>query len=236
MKLNRTFNISDAQMLEHADVIAATLPDDMPEFTAFDPTFTDEYVTRLQQTIDDAKALPTDAVLIDEMAEQTLLVEKAMDDCYEDYKLLAYFARKAFKSNQAIRNQFGMNDIDKVRKNQPKMVVFMESLSQAAARYSGQLVQSGCSQELISGLAAKAAALHDANIAQEKFKTERALQTQNRILLFNKINEMLQPLHDAAGIMYKDNPPKLKVYTMPKKASITGAQETQATPESPEPV
>lgn len=118
-KNDREFNISDAVLLEHADTIAATLPDDMPEFTAFDSTITVEFIPQLQGVIADAKDFPTDDVLIDEMAEQTLRVEQVLNLCYEDYKTIAYFVRKAFADNPAIRNQFGLNDIEKARKSQP---------------------------------------------------------------------------------------------------------------------
>jgi hypothetical protein len=215
-KIDRSFNIPDAELLEHSETIVATLPSDMPSFTAFDSTITVEFIPQLQGAIADAKAYPTDDVVIDEMAEQTLLLENALNTCYDDYKTIAYFARKAFKDNTATQNQFGMNDIDKARKNQPKMVVFMESLAKTAVKYENQLIASGCKPELINGLKDKAIALHNANIAQEKFKNDRAINSQDRILMLNKVYQLLQPLHDAAVIIYKNDPVRFSIYTMPQ--------------------
>lgn len=237
MKITRNYHISDARFMEHSEVIAATLPADVPDFTAFDATITGDYVTQLQQTIDDAKAIPPDEVVIYELAEETQKVEKAMDDSYEDYKTLAFFVRKAFKGNPAVQNQFGMNEMQKARKSQPRMVVFMESLAKTAAKYSVDLVQAGCSQSLIDGLAGRAASLHDANIAQENYKKERGLSTQNRVELLNKVYDLLKPLHEIAVNIYSEDPSRLKVYTMPqspKKAK--DSSEEPVAPETPEQV
>lgn len=215
-KNDRDFNISDADLIEHAETVVATLPSDMPSFTAFDSTLTAEYIPQLQGVIADAKDYPTDDVMIDEMAEQTLVVENAITSCYDDYKTIAYFVRKAFSENPAIRNQFGLNDIEQARKSQPKMVIFMESLAKTAAKYQEQLIGAGCKQELISGLPEKAATLNEVNIAQEKFKNDRAINTQDRVRVLNQVYQLLQPLHDAATIIYRDDPVRFSIYTMPQ--------------------
>jgi len=147
-----------------------------------------------------------------------------MNDCYEYYKTLAFFVRKALKGNPAVQNQFGKNDVQKARKSQPRMVVFTESLAKMAAKYRADLVQAECSQALIDRLEGRAAALHDANIAQENYKKERGLSTQNRVQRLNKVYDLLKPLHEIAVNIYTENPPRLKVYTMPqppKKVAAT---------------
>jgi hypothetical protein len=234
MENRRFFNISDPQFFEYADVMMATLPTDLPDFTAFDTTITADYVSQIQQAIEDARAVPRDSVVIDEMGEETQKVKKALKDCYDDYQALSYFIRKAFKGNPAVQNQFGKNDIREARSSQPKMVVFMDSLVATVSKYSAELVQAGCPQELIDGLAAKAATLRDSNIGQEKFKKDRGLSTQTRIELMNNVYELLKPLQEIASIIYRDNPQKLKIYTFPKppkKASST--PKSPETPESP---
>jgi len=215
-KIDRDFKISDAEMQQHAEIVVVTLPSDMPAFMAFDSTITFDYIPVIQSAIDDAKALPTDNVMIDEMAEQTLLVENAVNVCYADYKTIAYFVRKAYADNTAIQNQFGLNDIEKARKSQPKMIVFMNSFAKTSAKYQDKLVQAGCNQSLIAGLPDKAATLEDANIAQEKFKNDRAINANNRILALNKVYKLLQPLHDVAMNIYQDDPVRLSIYTMPQ--------------------
>lgn len=235
MKISRNYHLSDARFLEYSDVIAATLPDDLADFTAFDATVTTDYVTRLQQAIADAKSISPDGLVMDEVAEETQKVETAMNDCYDDYKTVAFFVRKAFPDNPALQNQFGKNDVQRARKSQPTMVAFMESLAKTAEKYSTDLVQAGCPQALIDGLAGKAAALHDANIVQETSKKDRGLTTQDRVEKLNKVYDLLKPLHEMARIIYRDNPPKLKIYTMPQPAKKTEAvAETPPATDTPE--
>lgn len=217
-KNDREFKISDAELMEHAETITATLPSDMPDFTAFDSTITVEYIPQLQAAIADVKEFPTDNVLIDEMAEQTLRVKQVLNECYEDYKTIAYFVRKAYADNPAIRNQFGLNDIENARSSQPKMIVFMQSLAKTAAKYGESLMAAGCKEELIAGLPEKAAILNDVNIEQEKFKNERAIITQDRVRALNVVYRLLQPLHNAAELIYRDDPVRYSIYTMPQSA------------------
>jgi hypothetical protein len=235
MKVLRTFKFTDARLLEHAEVVEAILPGDLPDFTAFDATITGDYVTQLQQAIDAAKAISPDYVVIDEMAEETQKVEKAMDDSYEDYKTLAFFVRKAFKGNPAVQNQFGKNDVQKARKSQPRMVVFMESLAKTAEKYSAELVAAGCSQALIDGLPARVVALHDSNIVQEKFKKDRGLTTQDRVQLLNQVYELLKPIHEISTIIYADNPQKLKNYRMPQPPKYSGDTADETADDGTEP-
>jgi hypothetical protein len=229
-KNDREFSVSDAVLLEHSEIIVETLPSDMPEFTAFDSTITVEYIPELEEAVAEVKAFPTDNVLIDEMAEHTLRVEQVFKMCYEDYKTIAYFVRKAFADNPAIRNQFGLNDIEKARISQPKMVVFMESLAKTAAKYQQQLVDAGCKLDLITGLSEKAAGLNEVNIEQEKFKNDRGINTQDRIRALNVVYRLLQPLHNAAEFIYRDDPVRYSIYTMPQPAPPPEPPENPETP------
>lgn len=227
--MKRSFNLQDAKFMEHSEVVAATLPGDLTDFTAFDATITTEFVTQLQQAIDEAKTVSPDMIVKGEIKEDTQKVEKALEDCYEDYKTIAYFVRKAFGRNEAVQSQFGKNDIQKARKSQPVMVAFMESLVKTAAKYTAELTGAGCPAELITGLADKTAVLRDSNIDQEQSKSGRPLNTQSRVEMFNNVNALLQTLHEIASIIYRDNPQKLSIYTLPKRA-----RKASAPPETPE--
>ncbi|MBN2639468.1 MAG: hypothetical protein JXR65_10345 [Bacteroidales bacterium] len=230
MKFSRNYNLSDALFLEYADVVGAGLPDDLAVFTAFDVTFTNEYVTQLLEAIATAKTIPSDEVLQARVSEETEHVKQALTDSYEDYKTLAYFVRKAFKDSPAVQKQFGSNEVQKAKKSQPKMILFMDSLAKTAAEYKETLVQSGCAATLIDGLAARADSLREANVAQERAKDNRRLQTQDRIQKLNQLYELLLPLEKAAHFVFSNDPQRLKTYSIPqppKKAKETELPETE---------
>lgn len=215
-KISRSFKITDAELIEHADVVALTLPSDLPSFTAFDSTINPAFIAALIETTALSNGFITDEVMIDEQAEQTFLRNRALNACYKDYQTIAYFARKAFGNNPAILNQFGVNDIRKARSSQSKMLVFMESLVQTATQYEAELVAAGCDRSLIEGLSAKTLAFHDASLQQEKFKKERKLNTQNRILTLIEVYRLLQALYKASFIVFKNDPARRRIYTMPQ--------------------
>lgn len=217
MESKRLFNLSDPKFFEYADMIMEALPADLPDFTAFDPIFTEDYVTQIQQASDNARAVPTDEILVDQLGGKTQDVKTALKDCYRDYQTIAYYVGRAFKGNLSVQNEFGKNDIRKARDNQPKMIVFMDMLVKTAAKYSTELLNAGCPQALIDGLTAKADTLRNANSGQEGFKKDRGVSTQKRIELMNQLYELLKPLHEAATILYRDDPAKLKIYTMPRR-------------------
>ena len=224
-KNDREFNLPDAELTEHADVVVATLPSDMPFFTAFDSTFNVEYIFLLQNAIADVENYTTNEVMMDEMAEHSLDFKNKWNICYQQYQTIAYFARKAFATNPAILNQFGTNDIDKAQDSQPKMVVFMKSLVKTVYKYETQLVEAGCNQMLLINLPDNVLAFHESNIAQEKFKNDRALNTQERVKKLNLVYRLLQPLHKAAVIIFKNDPVRYQIYTMPQPSPL---------PETPE--
>ncbi|MBE0651897.1 MAG: hypothetical protein IH595_13795 [Bacteroidales bacterium] len=228
MDFKRSFTVSDSKFFEYADTVMAILPADLPDFTAFDPIFTGDYVNQIKLASDNARAVPPDEIIVDQLGGKTQKVKTALTDCYNDYQTIAYFAGRAFKGNVSVQNEFGKNDIRKARNSQPKMIIFMDLLITTVAKYSAELLQAGCSQELMDGLAAKADVLRNANSGQEGFKKGRGVSTQNRIQLMNSLYELLKPLNEAANIIFRDNPAKMKIYTMPKRARKSGS-----TPEAP---
>lgn len=220
MKLNeRLFKFPEAKLLEYAQVVATMYPKDAASFMAFDSSFTAEYGDAIMDSIMAVKALKSDQVAIDEMVELTQLVLDAMADCNQSYKTIAYFVRKAFKNNKAVQNQFGFNDIEKVRKSQPKMVLFMEQHAGTSTKYKAELIAQGCQEVTIDNLLSKAQALLAANVKQEEYKKERGVLTQDRTELLNEVYKLTKPVSDVAQIVYSEDPARLAKYDMPKPKS-----------------
>lgn len=231
-KIKRLFNLPHATLLQHAEVVAKNYPGDVDVFAAFDSTFSVEYGARLLTSLDAARAVKSDQVVIDEMAQHTKLVNEAMKDCLDAYKSLAYFVKKAFKDEKHIQDQFGFNDLNKLRGSQPKMIVFMENHAGTAIRYKAELVAAGCSEELIDSLPEKAKALKIAEREQESFKHERASISADRTAKMNALYEPLKALHNAAQIIFEDQDAKKAIYSLPKPQRVTKPKEEEESQES----
>ncbi|GET33844.1 hypothetical protein PbJCM13498_27070 [Prolixibacter bellariivorans] len=225
-KNDRMYSTSDAEMLESAEVIAASLSDDIGDFTAFDSTMTPDYVTTVQGAVGRVKEIKPDAVIIDEMSEWTQKVDAAMKKCSNAYNNVAYFIRKAYNGNTAVQNQFGLNDYMKVRDSQAKMVLFMETLGDMGTAHHDELVAAGCGESVITSITEVATELREANINQEKYKKERGVLTQERVKRLNEVYQLLVPLSDAAQIIYRDDPARLSKYTLTSAKPAGGTDQS----------
>lgn len=222
MPLNeRLFKISEAELLEFAETTTDFLTTDLMDFSTFDSTITENYVLQIRQSIEQVKSIKSDQVVIDEMAELTQEVKNAMNDCNSAYKSIAFFVKKAFAENQAVQNQFGFNDYRNVNSSQPKFILFMEQLAITVNKYKAELIAEGCKEELINSLSGKAEDFKNADIAQEKFKKERVLITQERTRILNKIYSFLKPLNDIALIIYSDNQAQMNKYIMSAPSGVS---------------
>ena len=211
---DRLYNYTDAAMIQHAETVNVSLTEDIADFTSFDSTVTETYPTSITSTLTEIKAIKSDQVVIDEMAALTEATTQKMQECSKSYNVIAYFARKVFASSPAVQNQFGLNDYKKINRNQPKMVLFMYSLASTAASYATELVAAGCNQSEIDKLPTLASELKDADTAQEKFKKDRNLITQNRVIKLNELYKSMVQLSDIAQIIYVDNQAKLAKYLL----------------------
>lgn len=226
MSLNeRLFNFSDAILLEHATRVEATLPNDIADFVAFDSTFDQRYPVQLTQVLSDIASIKPDQVVVDEQAALTETLNNTMAACNNAFRTIVYFVRKAFPDSKAKQNQFGLNDIKKVRDNQPSMILFMETFATTVAQHKDELIAQGCNAELVDQMPALSKALKDSNLDQEKFKKGRGIITQERVIKLNELYKLLIPISEIAQIIYADNPAMLNVYLMPKPKSSSNSAD-----------
>lgn len=222
---DRLFKFSDAELIQHAQVTVEALPDDIGDFIAFDSTIEAGYPAKISGSLARVNAMKPDTLIVNEQAELTQKVNTAIAACNTTFKTILFFAKKAFAGNLAVQKQFGINEIEKVRKSQPKLVLFMETLAQTAAKYKTDLVTAGCNPEVIDQLPTQAEALRTANIAQEKSKKERNVTTQERISIMNEIYMALKPIHEIAQIIYSDDLARLAKYSLPYPKSSNNNPE-----------
>ncbi len=218
-KNDRIYNVADADLIENAEVVKETLPDDLSDFSGFDLNFAADYPLVIANSLTQFYDLKPDMVIVNEQAELTQTVIDSMGACNKAFKTVLFFANKAFGNNPAVMKQFGSKGIEKARRSQANLTLFMDTLAETAVSYKTQLVAEGCSEEFIDGLAILATNLKTANISQEKFKKERGLITQERVRSLNDIYKLLKPVHEIAQIIYSDDPARLDKYSLPTPKS-----------------
>lgn len=224
-KNDRAFNLNDATLQQHGSTVAKTLPQDADMFKAFDSTFAEDYPGLIDACLADVQSIKTDMVVIDEMSEKTEAVNNAMAECNTAFRTIKFFVAKAFPDNKAVQNQFGFNDIRKLRNNQTGMVVFMGDFIKVVSSYRNQLIAEGCSTELIDSLPLLHNKLKEAKTAQEMFKKERGIITQERVEKLNELYDLLAPISEMAQIIFADDEARLARYLMPRPKSSTNSED-----------
>ena len=222
----RNYNMADADLIEDATTKEGHLTEFISEFTDFDSTIDENKLIELRDLIAQARAILSDNVIIDNQAEKTEIVINLMELCRKQYNKLSYFIKKAFPDSPATRNKFGENDYSKVRKTQSKMISFMEDLAATSVKYSTELISAGAKQDYIDRTVQLSEELTQANKDQEMYMDTRPMLTEERIIIFNKIWEILQQLSKVAKISYAEQIAKMKLFLIPQR-SIKHKDDTQ---------
>lgn len=222
-KLERNFKLTDARLQQFGATVCETLPQDLLDFQAFDSTLPDNYADSIKAAIESIQTVKTDMVVIDEMAERTQAVNDDMAGCNTAFRTIKYFVMKCFPGNTAIHNQFGFNDIEKVRKNHARMLVFMRDFTGVTMQHKAKLVEAGCSEALVDSLPDLVSQLQNSKTEQEVFKKQRGLITQERVEKLNDLFDLLNPISDMAQIIYADDEARLNRYRFPTPKSASNS-------------
>ena len=222
---DRLFNFPDAELIQHAEVTMNTLPADIADFSVFDSTIQPDYQERIRQALTQCNTVKADLLVVNEQAELTQRVNNAMAACNTSFKTILFFAKKAFAGNVAVQKQFGIGRIEKIRKSQAKLVLFMETFVGVVQKYQGELTMAGCNLSVVMELPLQVDELKYANIEQEKSKKERPVITQERINYLNALYLVLKPVHEIAQVIYSDDPARLAKYSLPYPKSSNNNPE-----------
>lgn len=214
----RSYHLSDASMLAFAKAAAGYLGEDLTDFTNFDSTITEEYLTEIKELVKNAEAEVSDNVILDQQVQLSDEVNKKLDDCVVIIRSVSYFVKKTFES-KAIQNEFGLSHLADVRRSKDKMILFLRDFDKVAQKYKERLVKAGCKAELIDSVTPAYKALDEASQKSGLFKGNRPVITQDRIIKNNELWAKVQGVTNAAKVIYFDNIPKLKRYMVYKGGS-----------------
>lgn len=209
--------IADNDMMEESQVyldIFATR--DEADFVAFDTSqFGGTFKADWQTAIDEARATPSDELVVDQQQQLTAEVETQMRISRNTFQSFKYWIEKAFPDKRYIWDEFGYDNYKVDSNDQGKMVDFMYMLHATASKYSAELIAVGLTQAEIDALQTTYNDLDAANRAQNQFINERKGKTQERINKYNLVWSYIALVCRVGKIIYKDNPAKYAHYTLP---------------------
>lgn len=204
--------MADSDFLEFADLIVGLAREDKPRLTAVSPELSDNALADIEKNIEIARRTITDDVIIDRMASRSASVYEAMDAAVEIFRQIRFYVSKAFKDKPTVQNEFGLNDFDKAKVSQPKMITFLANLEEVCKEYEAQLLAVACPKSLIESIGPAYMTLLEANKKQELYKRKRITLTAERIARYNEVFDSLQPIIETAKFVFDSDKTRQKLY------------------------
>lgn len=226
----RTYYYSNDVLLQYASNQISYLQTDLPAFEAFDPDLGSAKLDAMADLVQWALDEGGDELNVSKLGSTTQVMLEALANSRKVYHQLRYWVLKTFPAHKAVQRQFGIGRFTKVADSQEAMITFMATLTQSVAEYNAQLQAAGAPLPLLDSIGTLAAALKEANDAQEAKKGNRQVDTEERTNKLNELHQHTKDYNTAAEFVFMDEPAKRDLYRPPSNSDVVEDVE------EPEPV
>jgi len=214
--LDYLFNgISNDTMLTGAETMLDLYSADVADFTAYDAGLDAAFGTAWEADIDAARDFPTDETVQDDIEEKTAFMNTSWEKCRTHFQDSKYFIEKAFPGNAAIMKSFGFDNYKEMSRDQDKVLPFMDQFHDKAQSNNAALIAQGYTQIKIDLIETLGGEYRTKQREQENAKKDRLKQTQDRIVLMNKVWASISRVNKASKSVYRNNFAKLQQYLLP---------------------
>jgi hypothetical protein len=213
-EVQKLFDKTQDEMLQEATVKIEFAIEDVGPISSFDTKMDLPFFTICKNRLAAAKLIPTDNVVVDQVAQKSDVVKGLLNDSRNAFQDLKHFINKAFEGNNNVKKEFGYDDYEDARKSQPKMIVFMNQLTITVGKYNTRLTDQGMPAALATRISTLAKDLEAANKEQEVSKSERSGATQDRIMAYNNVWKDLQVICSAGKRAFSTNYAKYRRYIL----------------------
>ncbi len=224
----RIFKISDAEMIQTSRIYHGLFSQDRQQFINLDPDFGDPFPDNWMAAIVESESVLRDMDVRDEIAQFTGNVRHKMDECRTHFQKMKYYIEKAFPNNKAVWNAFGYEDYDSARLSEVQLLPFMKNLKTQASKNAAKLIAANYKQADIDKIGTLWQELLEADQAQESYKKERVIITQQRIEKLNAAWEYVLKVNKASKNIFADNYAKLQQYILPGESAPEEPEQTAA--------
>jgi len=219
-KITRKFKITDANLLQYAQVMRRFFVQDQALFADFDASLTLQSAAKLQDTVDEVTLMSDDKMKAI-LNVHTSTVEKQVKSSKKVVKQVRYFARKAFQNKPSTLGMFGFQLFLSAQRSQARLSKYMKQLHETTMTYENKLRAVGATNKLFTSVASEANLLANSDHNQEMFKLTRVNTTLERIKMLNEIWTFIQRVEEVASFIFEDNIAKRRLYIPPRRRSST---------------
>lgn len=216
--------LSQAERINLARVTHAYYLIDKPMFLDYNPVrFNAQWETNWLAAIAAAEGLDSDENIVDMGTDRTTKVQKKMEEARQNYQRhIKPFIEDAFAvSAPGLMNAFGINDYNDARNTPTKMTLFLKNLADKCTIHQMALAAVGINPAKVALITAHYTDLINLSIRQHTFVGERAVSTEERVALYNTMDEFtLQTMRAGKNIFDKEDP-RYRRYVLYKGATTT---------------
>lgn len=224
-QIRRLYNCADNEMRDAAHTFVSQFPNYADGFSELDPEiFHTDFHVEFSQTLEVANSVPTDNVLIDEVASETSDAESKRVDCVNAVSSLKYFAKKAADGNKHFMNQFGYNDLDSCRNSTKKMILFMQDFVSTMNKNRDALLEAKMPEEKFGYFESLARELVKEREEQKDAKYRRANATDLRIQYLNNVWRIMVMIADAVQYAFPKGHIAQDIFTLPRPKPKTESE------------
>lgn len=217
----RLYGMEDEALTVAANTMHGNATDDLALFTAKFPFFVAGFLTSFMNAITLALGVLTDGSIVMDIKVLTENVNLAMKDGYDLLRNLDIYAKLAFPNTPGQQRAFGQDTWLQAKNDSEKMVIALTNAHEKAnkAPYKAALIAKGFLQTDIDNLLTFATAIQTANFIQEALKSDRPVQTEERIIIYNAVYRFMQTINLCSIVVFKDSPAKLDQYKLTSPTS-----------------
>ena len=230
----RLFVCADEEMLQQADVRLGSFIKYKSRFSLRFPTLADPFSSDWAITIADAREmLPDYASLANQSAETTSL-DTIMAQGRELFQTLLLYTSIAFPRRTSLLKLMGQSQYESARKSQLKLSSLLLNAYAMASKpeFKPALIAKGMTEPEIESLNTLAKSISDQNIAQEKAKKDRSIDSKERVAAMNAVYEKMATVCQCAKLVFKDDAALYKLFLLYNGVSASPTHEVPLTPPS----
>ncbi len=223
----RNFKKTDEEMLQQADVKLASFIEHKGSFTELFPNLADPFADDWAVTITNASAMLPDYASVARQSGETATLQTLMDQGRTLFQSLLLYTQIAFPKNAALLKLIGQSQYKAAHVNQLKLPALMRSAYAVAGKpeYKAGLVASGMKETDIELLDTLAQRILDQNLAQEKAKVNRSVDSGQRIQAMNAVYEKMSLVCQCAKLVFQDNAVLYSLFLLDGGSSNTAIPE-----------
>jgi len=175
----------------------------------------DDYLTRFENDIDEAEALPEDRYKVVQVTTSTELKDEMLDDCADYIRDFLTRAEMAYGKDSPLARLFTGKEINSANSKEAMMMEMMETVIRLSEEHQEKLEPHGLTLAVLQEGKDLLEELQQADAKQELRKLERPSATVERVKAYQIVYDTTNEILKAGRRVFKDQPEIYRLFRSP---------------------